>query len=996
MLNILCRNINMRSGVALLSFLLLSLVTHATHLRAGDIIATRDNCNSLTFKITITVYTNTNNTSVLFGGTKLEDGDLLDFGDGSVRQLVPEIGPGKTPSGTSPYVYSSTYTVIDVDRGISRASYTITYTYGGPGSYIISYREPNRNADVLNMDQSVNTPFYLETKVVIDPFLGCSNTPNLLIPPVDRACLGVSWFHNPGAYDPDGDSLSYNFVVPNQDVNENVLNYRDPNKAEFYIDYEQGNEQNNGKPSFTIDAISGTITWDAPGKVGEYNIAFEIREWRKIKGKWKPLGFVRRDMQIIVEDCKNKRPDLIIPHDTCIVAGTVLNATIFGYDPENDNVKIEAYSEIFNFPSAQSPATYSPNPPIFQPVVPSKAKFNFKWNTICEHVKNQPYQVVFKITDKPANGGPSLSTFRTWFIKVVGPAPVWQKPTLHLDTRYVDLEWSPYFCQGAEKMQIWRRVGKFPFEPDNCQTGMPEFLGYELIDNVPIKNGNTPQTKYTDKNGGKGLAPGAQYCYRLVAVFPLPRGGESYVSKDTCVGPILADVPVITNVSVEKTNLSSGEIRVRWQKPFDADPIQFPPPYRYDIYRATGFVRGSDSTKVTLEGVFINDTTFLDKGLNTEENVYNYSIAAYSTNVNPNPFLGTSAAASSVRVDTKSQIKKIQLNWSAFVPWSNQIPQYPNHVVYRGLEGTPIENFEPIANVDVTTNGFTYVDEGQHNGIPLDDKLTYCYRVLTRGGYGNPKIITPLENFSQVICAQPGDSIPPCKLLPPLRSTLDFIDCNDYRTKDSQCDRTTFSNTIFWSKPTDTECRSDVSSYNVYAASKVGGEFSKILNTKDTFYVDDNLLTYARCYKISAVDRSNNEGELSDALCIDNCPYYELPNIFTPNGDNINDEFSAYSGRAYEGCGEANCIPIEIAEKCARFVISVKAKIYNRWGKEVYSYEGQISDEVKNIYIDWNGIDNNGNELASAVYYYIAEVTFDTVDPAQEVKTYKGWVHLFR
>ena len=125
---------------------------------------------------------------------------------------------------------------------------------------------------------------------------------------------------------------------------------------------------------------------------------------------------------------------------------------------------------------------------------------------------------------------------------------------------------------------------------------MPPGLGYELVTEVGIKDSNlVPITSYIDTNGGKGLAPGARYCYRLVAIFPLPKGGESYVSKDTCVGPILADVPIMTHVSVEKTDLATGQIRVRWQRPFEADPGQFPPPYRYALYRAIGFARGGDS-----------------------------------------------------------------------------------------------------------------------------------------------------------------------------------------------------------------------------------------------------------------------------------------------------------------------------------------------------------------------------------------------------------------
>jgi hypothetical protein len=947
----------------------------ATHLRAGEIVAVRENCNSLTFIITVTVYTNTKNTTVLFGG----DQDILNFGDGETM-LVPE-----TPN--------TIRLDLNPDGSVATASFTISHTYSGNGTYVISYKEPNRNEGVLNMDASVNTTFYLETVVSIDPFLGCNNTPRLLVPPIDLACSGVAWSHNPGAYDPDGDSLSFSLQVPYSDRNSEVINYKEPNDAKFYTDFGTGNEEGDGPPTFSIDPIDGTITWDAPGAVGEYNIAFHIIEWRKKGDKYEQMGYVRRDMQILVDDCDNERPDLIIPADTCVVAGTVLDATIFGIDPDNDNVKIEAFSEIFNFPSAQSPATYSPVPGVndFQPSVPP-AELQFQWKTDCIHVKEQAYQVVFKITDKP-DEGPKLVTFKTWFIKVVGPAPVWSDAQLDLSKRHANLEWDPYSCQGAEKMQVWRKVDGSPFEPGNCETGMPDFLGYELIEELGIKDGGSnPITTFTDTNGGKGLAPGAKYCYRLVAVFPLPRGGESYVSLDTCVGPILADVPVITHVTVEKTDISAGTIRVSWRSPFDANTTQFPPPYHYEIYRAIGFARGGDSVNITPPGIF-SDTTFDDHDINTLDNIYNYSIAAYASD---GGFLGTSAAASSVRLDAKSQVKKIELNWSAFVPWSNQIQTFPSkHLIYRGPEGSVEADLMLIDSVDVSASGFFYLDEGQWNGVDLVDNEVYCYRVMTRGGYGNPKIAQPLKNFSQIICAQPGDTIPPCKLEPPARSTLDFVDCNEYYEK--FCGKDNYSNIIFWTRSDDFECRNDIRGYNIYAASKKGDEFQLLAeNVRDTFYIDNNLLSFARCYKIAAVDRSGNEGELSEQLCIDNCPYYELPNVFTPNNDGYNDEFSAFSIRGFNCGEEGDCIPAELKMKCARFVQTVIFKVYNRWGQEVYTYDGRIGSEVNSIYIDWNGKDDNGSELASGVYYFVAEVTFDSVDPSSNTKKIKGWVHLVR
>jgi hypothetical protein len=953
----------------------------ATHLRAGQIVATRVSCTGLTFRITVTVYTNTGS-PVKFGGEM----DFLDFGDGSDPDgdgrpgiLVPETANTLDPA---------------LGPGVAVASFTIEHTYPGPGRYIISYIEPNRNGGVLNMDNSISTTFYLETQINIDPFFGCNNTPQLLIAPIDRGCVGVAFYHNPGAFDPDGDSLSFEFVVPLRDKNQTVTNYRDPNNPAFYSNFSQGNENGDGPPTFTINTSDGTIIWDAPGKQGEYNIAFIIVEWRKVNGVWYRLGFVRRDMQIIVEDCNNERPDLIVPEDICVEAGTTINATIFGIDPENHGVKIEAFSEIFNFPVTESPATYSPvpGPNDFQPSNPP-AQLQFEWKTKCFHVKELAYQVVFKITDNPPTG-PKLVTFKTWRITVVAPAPIWNDAVVDFNNRSVNLTWQDYTCRDqASTIQIWRRVDGITFTPDNCQTGMPGYLGYSLVNTV-----SASQSQYTDT----GLAPGAAYCYRLVAVFPQPGGGESYVSQEICVPPILADAPVITHVSIDKTSSSNGEIRVSWRSPFDADPAQFPKDtygYDYLVERADGF-SGTNFTAIhagTLQG----DTTILDTGMDSESRIYNYRVKVFAKDQNT-PF-DQSTPASTVRLELAPSSKRIELNWSSVVPWSNLIQDFPEHLVYRGPEGAAESDLTLIAMVNVFDNGFFYADEGQHNGIDLDDNTIYCYRIMTRGGYGNPAINVPQENFSQIICAQPKDDEAPCK--PVLFVDVEGFDCNDYRFQEA-CNSNTFSNTVRWNRPVDPECLSDTRSYNIYFSATKGGAFELLAtNVRDTFYIDENLSSFARCYKISAVDRSGNESELSEEVCFENCPYYELPNVFTPNGDGCNDNFQAwgYIGTSgEEGSGMNAICPApdpnseQYRSKCARFVERVEFKVYNRWGVEVYTYSGTKNDDINDIYIKWNGRDKNGQLLSSAVYFYVANVTFDMADPAKRNQTIKGWVHLVR
>ena len=75
----------MKKSLFFLAIVLCALNCSATHLSGGEIYAERVSPTSLSFRITIRVFTNTINTNVLFGG---ED-DWLDFGDGQ-RMLVPE------------------------------------------------------------------------------------------------------------------------------------------------------------------------------------------------------------------------------------------------------------------------------------------------------------------------------------------------------------------------------------------------------------------------------------------------------------------------------------------------------------------------------------------------------------------------------------------------------------------------------------------------------------------------------------------------------------------------------------------------------------------------------------------------------------------------------------------------------------------------------------------------------------------------------------------
>jgi gliding motility-associated-like protein len=200
-----------------------------------------------------------------------------------------------------------------------------------------------------------------------------------------------------------------------------------------------------------------------------------------------------------------------------------------------------------------------------------------------------------------------------------------------------------------------------------------------------------------------------------------------------------------------------------------------------------------------------------------------------------------------------------------------------------------------------------YTDEGL-----LNDSL-YCYFVKSFGHYAINTLPKPLINKSQKDCAVPIDTVPPCP--PVLRVTND---CEQYNNQPWTAAQ--FINYLRWNLP-DSSCADDVAAYYIYRgdddnslafvdsiASKADSSFNHVLT--------DNL---AGCYAVTAVDRIGNESAFSNVFCIDNCPYYVLPNTFTPNGDGANEIFHPF--------------------KPYRFVPKIEMRIYNRWGEEVFKTE---------------------------------------------------------
>lgn len=892
----------------------------ATHNRAGEIIVRAEgDCSDINSQLracaTIITYTEVEQTDVD------REELLISWGDGTTDTIRRD-------------------REILLGNGIKRNEYTLCHRFPGFGRYFISFQDQNRVANIVNIDGggSVNIPFSVYTVYTLaNPILnGCNSSPELTQSPIENACIGSVWTHNPGAFDIDGDSLAFEFTTPQRAPGVPIANYSPVNA---------------GTGALSINEETGQITWDAPAIAGEYTLAFLVKSFRN----GIPLDTLVRDMQIFVAECANDPPEVELPfEEICVVAGEVIQFDVVATAPLTDTeqeVKLTASGRPFDFP--ENMATFTPSDSIWRPDPEVKS---FRWETTCAHISNQPYFVVFRAEDDFFSPTSGLSTVRVVSIKVVAPPPEGLRAVA--DDDFVTITWDkPYTCEDSEDplflgFTVWRREGSNPFTPDTCQTGLAG-RGYTQI--TPRETQEMQDGRYVFVDDQ--IERGKTYCYRVVALLgrPIINLGlifeeiESIPSREVCV-QLARDIPLLTKVDVTSTDNANGSIDVCWIRPspLALDTLQNSGPYRYVLSRAEGLTTDAAAfTEIaSFERQFFGqeiDTCFTDTGLDTEGQAYAYRIELFVEDENAP--IGEGQAATSVRLSGSPTDNANDLSWTSITPWTNI-----SYDVFRQAPGSP--DFVFLTN----TTAAEFRDEDLENGAE------YCYFVRAEGTYSVEDIPSPLINRSQELCLRPLDNVPPC---PP---SLEVISVCDRGVDCTDADN--LFNTLNWVSPEEICGADDIAGYRIYFSSDSAGTPAQVAEILDaetlTFdHFPDNGIT--GCYTITAFDVIGNESAPSAEVCVTNCPIYDLPNAFTPNGDGQNDRF----------------IP---RGRC--FVERIEFQVFNRWGQLVF--------ETQNPAIEWDGSNLAGEKLPSGTYHYVARIFEQRLEGVTvSAEPLSGFIELF-
>lgn len=341
--------------IVLAIFVILTFKANASHLMGGQI--TSRNIGGLSYEVTLSLYRDT------LGIPMNVDSKITyqnSIGNYNVFHMVN-------------YSY-----MFQLGNGVEKYIFLDTITFPNNGVYNVYSENCCRNAAILNIPFAGAEGMRLNAIIKADP---TNSSPNFLNEPITLAQLNQPFSYNPLPYDLDGDSLSWVLDKPlNDSPGVPISNYVLP-----YAD---------SLGPFQMDSLTGEITF-IPNTIGYFQVSVKAIEWRN----GIQIGFIRRDMQIIVIPSSNLPVQIQVnssihistTNSIYLNSGDSLLLNITAVNPDNGITSIGFAGSLF----------LSSNPAYLLSNTPIQNGFNsiISWIPTIDDVQEQPYYLSFRIGD---------------------------------------------------------------------------------------------------------------------------------------------------------------------------------------------------------------------------------------------------------------------------------------------------------------------------------------------------------------------------------------------------------------------------------------------------------------------------------------------------------------------------------------------------------------------------------------------------------------------
>jgi len=426
----------------LLTLLLLFIISeniHATHIMGSDI--TYEHLGAKKYKVTVKIYRDCRGISLstinvrVSTNNKCATGIILTIKRTSIKNIT-----AFCPGTKAPCTPSNTY---NSGKGVEEHTFEGTIDLADPKyskwassgccEVYFNWSLCCRNGAITTGQQSELFYSYAMLNICnLDSFSKKSNSsPKMSNAPVAYICCNQPYNFNNGCIDSiDTDSLAYSLENPlGRNIND-LLSYNSPlNYSIPMTPYcPNGGVTCTPNPNaltpegFFLDNKNGDVVFTPTNCTEVGVVVIQVKEYRKSpSGTQLLVGVIRRDMQLIVENCKlNNTPVLTGPNDTIICMGESICFDVNTYDKDGDTLKLSWNKGI----QGGSFQIKNPNS--------SNKKAEFCWNPGPNVVKNLAYTFTAKVEDDFCPR--SAASIKSFTIKVSDRPPFKIAPVAYLDS----------------------------------------------------------------------------------------------------------------------------------------------------------------------------------------------------------------------------------------------------------------------------------------------------------------------------------------------------------------------------------------------------------------------------------------------------------------------------------------------------------------------------------------------------------------------------------